>query len=136
LWLAYTFQEHEFEILESVLKGSLFSTDFVTIGKDSSGRRGRQYRLPPLRLSLLEGMLGGSFNTKGNFIPATAGPGSTYACREKKLGGRDGKGCQEFSAADDQAAFVACSLIAGSRGWYFGKHHPGTCGAKESWFSR
>lgn len=129
---AYTFQQSEFEILESVLKRVGISSDFSPIEPDSSKREGRRYYVPGPMVPNLGHALGGSFDSAGRFTPDPAGSGARYACKEKKLGGRDGKGCQDFTASDDQSAFVACSLIAGRHGWYFGKHQPGTCGAKKS----
>jgi hypothetical protein len=125
--LAYTSQESEFQILESVLKRANVNTDYSPIDSDRSGREGRRYYVPQSAVASFGDAVGGTFALTGAFTPGPATPSSQYACKEKKLGGRDGKGCQDFSAPDDPAAFVACSLIAGRRGWYFGLHQPGKC---------
>jgi hypothetical protein len=129
---AYTFQQSEFDILETVLTRANVGKSYSHTDSDSSGREGRQYAVPSDMISEFGISIGGMFDMAGRFTPGAATPQSQYACKEKKLGGRDGSGCQEFSAPDDPAALVACSLIAGRRGWYFGKHQIGTCNASSS----
>jgi hypothetical protein len=133
--LAYTFQEREFQILETVLRRAEIGSRFSAIEPDRSGREGRRYYVPAPQISTFERAVSGSFDPNdGAFTAGSPAPGRTYACKEKRMGGRDGSGCQEFTATDEPAAFVACSLIAGRNHWYFGVSQPGTCGSrKRSW---
>lgn len=104
--LSYTFKKEEFKILESVLEKAGIKPVFSTIEPDESGREGKRYDIPASSIAILGSTLGGSFDENGAFNAGALSPGQTYACREKKMGGRNGSGCKEFAAADDAAGSV------------------------------
>jgi hypothetical protein len=133
LLLAYTFQDHEFEELELILKRSDVEPQYSPIDKDQYGRTGRRYYVPLAATPRLGANLGGGFNIAGQFVPHSAvSGGKKCACREMKVGGRNGKGCENLEATDDVSARIACDLLAGKNGWYFGQSSLGTCSAKKS----
>ena len=74
--LAYTFQEHEFAILESVLKRTGISNDYSPIGPDSSKREGRRYYVPQSKIPDFGQAVGGSFNAEGTFNATRPAPGA------------------------------------------------------------
>ncbi|MCZ7595654.1 MAG: hypothetical protein M5U16_12715 [Hyphomicrobium sp.] len=126
---AYTFLVPEFQPLERVLESVDVPPKYLAIAPDRYGREGRRYYTPKELISHLADRLKGRFDPQtGQFTPLSAAPGGVpYACREKKLGGRDGPGCKNMQAIDDSAAIIACSLIAGSQGWYYGEARKGNC---------
>jgi hypothetical protein len=131
--LAYTFQEQEFKRLETVLKINAIDQTSSPIEPDRYKREGRRYYVPSQLIARFGTFLKGSFDTStGQFSPAPTPGGSPYACKEKVLGGKDGAGCLDMQANDDNAAMVACSLIAGEEGWYYGEAEQGMCAKKKS----
>ena len=124
---AYSNSVQEFVALEETLRAAGLIPAYTSIGRDSSGREGRQYTATRPELAALQNVLGGQFDSRGHFTP-TAGLGTVYACRQVLLGGA-GSGCQELIAPSDYIATAICALIAGSNGWYGGVAQPGKCAA-------
>lgn len=132
---AYSFQEREFDTLEGVLARADVHTGYKQISPDRYEREGRQYSVPKGSIERFGVLVSGTFHSQtGQFVPASGGGHPSYACKEKKPGGHDGRGCENLVAQDDSAAMVACNMIAGQRGWYFGEAEKGTCTGRRSRF--
>jgi hypothetical protein len=123
---AYTFLADEFVMLENVLKGSGASASYGSLPPDGQRREGRAYWVFGAAIEKFSQAIGGRFDDAGVFS-TTGNGGQNYACREKKVGAGDGKGCENITAVDSSAAMVACGLVSQQKGWDYGKATPGVC---------
>ena len=122
---AYSFSLDEFLALEETLRTAGVNTISQQIPSDASGRDGRRYTATSTQTKALEELLGGKFQSNGEFV-SSVGAGNPYACVEINLSGK-GVGCEELLASDKSSAQTKCALIARKNGWFGGVPNEGTC---------
>jgi hypothetical protein len=129
--LAYSYQDREFEIVDSFFLRQSFQFKKSILPLDADSRMGKQYSIATsMEIKRFEKILGITFTNKGEQTSIESATPSDDAIPYRCLRIKDvawQQGCASIMAPDDSAAFILCAMTAKKLKWFGGKAEKGFC---------